>query len=216
MTQPTRPVSYQAHQCSDPACRFRFPALPHELTDGRCPLCSQPTRAVAVYSAYGAAEKSPPPPVRLCALLDNLRSAWNVGSILRTADGAGVRHLHLCGTTPTPDHPKVAKTSLGAERHVAWMYHRNALDAASALQGEGVQLWALESTPDSQGLYEAVAALLEGNDSPNIGLVVGNERAGVDPALLARCDRVVALPMRGSKASLNVSVAFGAAVYILG
>ncbi len=216
MTQPTRPVFYQAHQCTDPACRFRFPALPHELPDGRCPLCGQPTRAVAAYPAYGAAAHSPPPRVRLCALLDNLRSAWNVGSILRTADGAGVRHLHLCGTTPTPDHPKVAKTSLGAEQQVAWTYHRNVLDAAEALRAEGVALWALETTSESWGLYEAVAALLDGNHPPNVALVVGNERAGVDPALLARCDRVVALPMRGGKASLNVAVAFGAAVYAFG
>ncbi len=216
MTRPVPSLPYQARQCSDAACRFRFPALPRELPDQRCPLCGQPTQVVADYPMIGSDAKLPPPRVRLGALLDNLRSAWNVGSILRTADGAGVQPLLFCGTTPTPNHPKVAKTSLGAEQQVAWTYHRNALDAALALQADGVQLWALETTPAAQPLHKAVAALRDREPAPSVALVLGNERAGVDPELLARCDRVVALPMRGTKASLNVSVAFGAAVYAFG
>ncbi len=65
---------------------------------------------------------------RVDVLLDNIRSLYNVGSIFRTADGAGIRHLYLCGITPTPDNPKLAKTSLGAEQTVGWSYHANAVD----------------------------------------------------------------------------------------
>lgn len=144
-------------------------------------------------------------------LLDNIRSTYNVGSILRTADGAGVRYLHLCGITPTPDNPKVAKTALGAEQSVRWTHHRNGVTAARMLRAQGSQLWALEIAPCAVSLFDAVA------DLPPVPLVlvVGNERIGVDPGILALCEQVVALPMAGVKHSLNVATAFGIAVYTL-
>ena len=77
-------------------------------------------------------------------LLDNVRSAWNVGAIFRTADGLGVEKLHLCGITPTPGNPSVAKTALGADKTIPWTASRNALTTALALQSAGARLWALE------------------------------------------------------------------------
>jgi len=146
----------------------------------------------------------------LQALLDNVRSTFNVGSIFRSADGAGLQHLYLCGITPTPDHPKLAKTALGAESNVPWSQHRNALDLAAMLQAQGYQLWALETTATALPLQAAPPLPAKG-----VVLVVGNEVTGVDPALLARCTQVVALPMDGQKRSLNVAVAFGIASYTL-
>ncbi len=89
---------------------------------------------------------------RLEVLLDNVRSAWNVGAMFRTADGLGVAKLHLCGITPTPENASVQKTALGAEQSVEWAYSRNGLDAALALKAEGYSLWALEQDERAEPL----------------------------------------------------------------
>jgi tRNA G18 (ribose-2'-O)-methylase SpoU len=143
-------------------------------------------------------------------LLDNLRSAYNVGSLFRTAEGAGLGQLHLAGITATPSNLRVAKTALGAEKRVPWRYYRNALEAAEAVRARGVELWALEGGPRAEWLFGTAPP----SDAP-VCLVAGNELAGVDPALLERCQRVLSLPMAGDKQSLNVAVAFGIAVYWL-
>jgi tRNA G18 (ribose-2'-O)-methylase SpoU len=143
------------------------------------------------------------------ALLDNIRSVYNVGSIFRTADGAGLRHIHLCGITPPPNHPKTAKTALGAELTVAWTPYRNGLDTAVTLQERGCHLWAIEDSPQAESLFAPPVL----PDGPPVVLVVGNEIAGIDPEILARCDRVLRIPMLGQKKSLNVASAFGIAAY---
>jgi tRNA G18 (ribose-2'-O)-methylase SpoU len=148
---------------------------------------------------------------RIETLLDNIRSSYNVGSIFRTADGAGITHLYLGGITPTPEHPKVAKTALGADSTVPWSYHMNGLEMILDLKGRGWKLWALESGQKAVPLFEAVLTL----PIQPILLIVGNERAGVDPEILDSCDSILSLPMSGHKQSLNVSVAFGVAVYWL-
>jgi 23S rRNA (guanosine2251-2'-O)-methyltransferase len=145
------------------------------------------------------------------ALLDNIRSTYNVGSMIRTADGAGVRRLHLCGITPTPDHPKVSKTALGAEYAVPWVQHWDAVEAAAGCKQQGMHLWALEGGPGTDSLFEMLPNL----PGTPILLLVGNEISGVDPGLLELCERRVAIPMQGVKESLNVAIAFGIAVYFL-
>lgn len=148
---------------------------------------------------------------QLVAVLDNMRSIYNVGSMFRTADGAGIAHLYLCGTTPTPEHPRLAKTALGAENTVSWSYHRNALDLVKLLKAEGHTLVALEGGDTAQGLFSG------GGDTPRspLAFVVGNEVTGVDPGVLSECDTVFSIPMLGQKESLNVTVAFGVAAYCL-
>ena len=151
----------------------------------------------------------PPDPCHLEVLLDNIRSVYNVGAMFRTADGAGVAHLHLCGITAPPTHPKLAKTALGAESNLPWTQWRNGVETAVSLQQQQYQLWALESMPDAEPLF---TARLTDPQRP-ILFIVGNEKVGVDPDILARCDRVFSLPMQGVKESLNVAVAFGIALY---
>jgi 23S rRNA (guanosine2251-2'-O)-methyltransferase len=154
---------------------------------------------------------SAPPGPALEVLLDNIRSTFNVGAMFRTADGAGVNCLHLSGMTPTPANPRTAKTALGAEFKVPWDYSPNGLAAACSLKERGLSLWALEGGEDTLSIFDAVQSL----DPAPIGLVVGNEISGVDPAILAMCERVVHIPMQGYKRSLNVSIAFGIAVYLI-
>lgn len=142
-------------------------------------------------------------------LLDNIRSAWNVGSIFRSADGFGFAHAYLCGITPTPDHESVYKTSLGAEDSVPWSYHKDAVKLARALKKEGWRIFALE---EDEGAVEVGRI---DDPTPPTALIVGNEVTGVDPELLDLCDRIYWIPMQGQKRSFNVAIAFGIAAYAL-
>lgn len=167
----------------------------------------------------------------LYAILHNIRSLHNVGSMFRTADAAGVEKLYLCGITGTPPRSEIAKVALGAEQTVAWEHVQRTGDVIKRLRRHGVRIVALERTKESVD-YRLVAPLLfkEGrgvvmsrkrtpSNSPlkrgskNVALLVGNEVEGLPLALLKQADAVIHIPMRGKKESLNVSVAFGIAVY---
>jgi len=145
------------------------------------------------------------------ALLDNIRSMHNVGSMFRTADGAGVAHLHLCGMTTTPANAKLSKAALGAQEKVPWSYSLNGLDTAVTLKEQGHQLWAIEATEKAKPFFIANPRL----SASSVVVVVGNENAGIDPGILEICDQAFSLPMYGIKRSLNVAVAFGIVAYHL-
>lgn len=144
-------------------------------------------------------------------LLDNLRSTLNVGSIFRTADGAGVSKIYCCGTTPTPEHPKIAKTSLGAEDFIPWEYCSNALDVVAMKKQKGFQIFSLEATENADPIL--TRPIMDEN-LPTL-LVVGNEVSGIDPEIMEISTKRLYIPMRGTKTSLNVAVAFGIAIYSL-
>ena len=207
-------AAYGFYECSSPSCRLRFPLDKGQYKGTFCLRCGGLLREIPSEVERKKVESCPVVAVRqILGILDNIRSAHNVGGIFRTADGVGVTHLYLCGITPTPeDHPEIAKTGLGAEQAVPWSAHPNALAEAERLKEEGVFLIGLERHPDATSIQTISMANLKGRP---VGLIVGHERAGVDPGLLAMCDEVISLPMVGRKASLNVSVAFGVAAYWL-
>jgi 23S rRNA (guanosine2251-2'-O)-methyltransferase len=208
-----QPTHFVIRQCSRSCCEFRFPSESDNRRARFCPKCGAET-IVAVeippQPDFPSVQPAQQVPI-LEALLDNVRSTFNVGAIFRTADGAGFRHLYLCGITPTPENPKVKKTALGAEGTLAWTYSGNSLAAARKLIAEGKQLWALEVTSGSESLFAALQIRL----TTPVVLVAGNERAGVDPDLLALCSRTLWIPMHGQKESLNVAVAFSIAAYTM-
>jgi tRNA G18 (ribose-2'-O)-methylase SpoU len=140
----------------------------------------------------------------LTALVDNVRSLWNVGSIFRSADACGVRQLVLTGISGCPPRPEISKTALGAEEAVAWSYHADPLQALERLSEEGYAAVALETSPQAVPLSEM-------RWPARACLVVGNEVAGVSGSLLEACEFHVRIPMYGVKNSLNVAVAFGIA-----
>jgi 23S rRNA (guanosine2251-2'-O)-methyltransferase len=201
------------YECTNPSCRLRFPVYAGQLKTKRCPLCR--SGLVLVTSVTSSNDINPTNPTlggwQVEGLLDNIRSAWNVGSIFRTADGTGISKLYLCGVTPTPDNDKVRKTALGAEKTVVWEKANNSLDLAEKLRSSGHLLWALEDTPNAKPLFE----INYGNVAAPVVLIVGNEICGVDPGLLALCDQVLSIPMLGMKQSYNVAVAFGMAASFL-
>ncbi len=199
------------YQCESPACAFRFPVTEARFVGVDCPLCGGATVEKRPFLPSHHPQSNEGMALNLSILLDNIRSVLNVGTIVRAADGVGVRHIYFGGITATPDHPKLKKTALGAEKSVAWSYHRNGLETAVSLHAQGIQLWALESTPTSIPISSAPKPAA---DTP-ILLIVGNEVAGIDPAILDICDQIIHLPMNGRKSSLNVATAFTAAAYLL-
>jgi len=204
---------YQICQCANKECQFRFPTVAESSWEHKCPKCGGKARLINVPYAANEVEigKFAPERAVVEALLDNIRSVFNVGNMLRTADGAGIRHMHLCGITPTPNNPKLAKTALGAERSIPWSQHRDGLAAAVSLREKGLRLWALEGGSRAESLFDAGVH----QKGQPIVLVVGSEISGVDPGILEHCERVLCLPMQGVKNTLNVAVAFGIAAYFL-
>jgi tRNA G18 (ribose-2'-O)-methylase SpoU len=146
------------------------------------------------------------PRIPVVALLDDIRSLHNVGSIFRTADGAFLEKLYLCGITGCPPRSEIRKTSLGAEESVPWEYEEEPLRVIRRLREKGYQIVALEHTNASVDYRQAYYNF-------PLCLLVGHEFHGVREELVAEADLAVEIPMLGLKQSLNVSVAFGIAVY---
>lgn len=150
------------------------------------------------------ARRTPLPAV--VGVLENVRSLWNVGSIFRSADGAGVERLVLCGFTAHPPRDEIHKTALGAEAVVPWEFWSRGAEACESLREEGYQVVALETGPASVPL-DALALRAP------VAFVVGHEVEGVSEATRMACDATVHIPMFGTKQSLNVAVAFAVAAY---
>lgn len=203
---------YEIRQCQAANCQFRFPAAVNDSAGENCPHCGKTTVLAAKTGIYekGLLPQSVPRFPNIDLLLDNIRSLYNVGAIMRTADGAGINHLHLGGITAPPTHPKLAKTALGAEKALPWTQHLNGVDAVTQLKTAGYEIWALEETAGAKNLFTADFGAAKNR---KILLVIGNEKVGIDPDLLKLADRIFALPMAGIKESLNVAVAFGIAIY---
>ncbi|MCS7240153.1 MAG: RNA methyltransferase [Candidatus Bipolaricaulota bacterium] len=151
----------------------------------------------------------PPKRFPILAVLDNIRSAYNVGSMFRTAECAYISGLILCGITARPPHKEVEKTALGTTQLLPWRYFADTLEAVRALRSEGWTIAALEITTDS-----APIQTVKPEHFP-LALVVGNEVTGVDDRALSEANLVVEIPQYGKKESLNVAVAFGVAIFLL-
>lgn len=145
---------------------------------------------------------------KVIVICHNIRSAFNVGSIFRTADGAGVSKIILGGYSAHPPHPKLEKTALGAEKNVPFERVWQTWRALEDLKEQGYKIVALEKCRGAGNIFEFKPRF-------PIALVLGNEVKGLSKNILSRCDDIVSIPMAGQKESLNVSVAFGVAVYQL-
>ncbi len=213
-------------RCPNPLCKHTF-EVPDDRAgrNGPCPQCGQVItfRSLDILKRVERererqaeaghqfnAEWSPGTQTGCMALLEDIRSLWNVGSIFRSADGAGLQGLVLCGITGCPPRKQIAKTSLGAEDSVPWTYSPSALDVLPQLKEKNIRIVAIEKTDNSKPLS---AVLDQGQIKRPLCLVFGNEVSGISIETLALADHICHLPMRGLKTSLNVSVAFGVAAY---
>lgn len=152
-------------------------------------------------------QELPKHPIRV--VVHNVRSIHNVGAIFRTSDAARIEHLHLTGFTGTPEHKDLHKTALGAQDAVSWSKHDDAKPILEELRVDGYTVAVLEQTTSS---------LPPSDVSPEaypVCLVVGNEVRGIDQEVIDASDLALELPQYGAKISLNVSVAYGIAIYDL-
>lgn len=195
------------YECTNQDCRFRFPEMGNERSYNFCPKCGE----VCIRTSFVLFNSSHPiknaSQGLFVALLDNVRSIYNVGSILRTCEGLGITQVYLCGITPIPDNPQMKKTSLGAEHNILWEYSNNSLVMLELLRNRGFYIVGLENEKGAIPIHEFLIA-----QKPTC-LVIGNEQLGIDPYVLKNCDSVISIPMCGEKESFNVSVAFGIAAY---
>ncbi|MEN9582972.1 MAG: hypothetical protein RL641_926 [Candidatus Parcubacteria bacterium] len=149
---------------------------------------------------------------QVALLLENIRSAENVGSIFRTADAAGVLHVYLAGYTPAPTdrfnrpNAKIATRALGAEKNIPWTSVARAGSLVTKLKKSRWQIVAIEQSPKAVD-YKKVKI------GENVLFVLGNEVDGISKSLLEKADIVAEIPMHGKKESLNVSVATGVALF---
>lgn len=147
----------------------------------------------------------------IIVVLDNIRSTYNVGAIFRTADAAGVKKIYLGGITPTPErNEKIKKVALGAENFVLWEKVTQTFRVLEKLKKEGYFLIALEQDKKAKNIFN-----FKNLSKEKIALVLGQEVKGISENIKKRTDLILEIPMYGKKESLNVSVAFGIAVYYL-
>lgn len=162
----------------------------------------------------------------MVVILHNIRSLYNVGSIFRTADAAGVEKIYLCGITPAPvdafsrPRPQLTKVSLGAEKYVEW----EKIGSASLPQSttrlidkfkkQNYKIFAIEQSKKSIPYYK-VKCQMSDIRCQKVALVLGSEVNGLPPSILKRADKILEIPMKGKKESLNVSVAFGIVAFNL-
>lgn len=140
---------------------------------------------------------------KLIVVLDNVRSSFNVGSIFRSADATNCTEIYLCGITPTPENPKMFKTSLGSEKTVKWKYFSNTLDAIEALTKEQIPIYAVELVDNSEHFQQVKYF---NTDTNTIAMVFGHEKNGISEPVLDNCDKFIHIPMQGNKESLNVAI----------
>jgi 23S rRNA (guanosine2251-2'-O)-methyltransferase len=152
---------------------------------------------------FREAEKIP-----VAIILDNIRSAHNVGSFFRTSDAFRIAHIYLCGITAQPPSNEIRKTALGATESVEWSYHENTEEVVKTLQHKGFTVAGIEQVDNPVMLED----YKNENDKP-IALVFGNEVKGVQQSVLDICDIAIEIPQYGTKHSLNVSVSGGIVIW---
>ncbi|MDD9951320.1 MAG: hypothetical protein OXT67_07110 [Zetaproteobacteria bacterium] len=152
-------------------------------------------------SSIHMAESAP-----LFVVAENIRSAFNVGSILRTSDCVGARHVYLCGYSAGPDNLRTQKAAMGADKYVSWSWHASVGDVLTRLEQMNIPILALETVEGAPPVYEF-------RFPRPCAILLGNERHGLGAMALQRCNQVLRIPMYGCKNSLNVATAYAVVAY---
>lgn len=146
--------------------------------------------------------------IPVVVVLDNVRSAQNVGAFFRTADAFAIERVALCGITPAPPSRDIHKTALGAELTVKWEHYAETVECVDKLKSEGYTILAIEQVEGAVMLDE-----LQVDAQGRYALVFGNEVMGVDQQVVDMCDGAIEIPQAGTKHSINVSVAGGVVLW---
>lgn len=152
---------------------------------------------------FKAADKIP-----VIAVLENIRSAYNVGSVFRTADAFLLEAVYITGYTCTPPHKEIKKTALGAEDTVAWKHFPNAASAIDSLKKDGYKVFAVEQAVNSLKLQE-----IKFEATGKVAVIFGNEVTGVEQSTINLCEGCIEIPQLGMKHSLNIATAAGVVLW---
>lgn len=144
----------------------------------------------------------------LVIVLDNVRSAHNVGSVFRTSDAFLVEKICLCGITPNPPHKEIRKTALGASESVNWQHYANSMDCIQELKAGGYHIISIEQVDKAVMLHDFTP-----QKDNKYALVFGNEVKGVEQEVVTASDTVIEIPQYGTKHSLNISVSSGVVIW---
>ena len=147
--------------------------------------------------------------IPVIVILENIRSAYNVGSIFRTADAFLLQSIYICGYTAHPPHKEIKKTALGADDTVTWKHFKNITEAIEEIKAEGYKVYAVEQAENSWKLGSFTT------DDEKIAVIFGNEVTGVEQSTIAICDGIIEIPQLGMKHSLNVATAAGVVLWEL-
>ena len=154
---------------------------------------------------FRLSEKNP-----IVVVLENVRSAYNVGSAFRTADAFLLHAIHICGYTAYPPHKEIKKTALGAEETVAWKYFKKTAEAIDQLRTEGYQVFAVEQAVNSYPLQQLNIVAQQ-----KVAVIFGNEVTGVEQSTIELTDGCIEIPQLGMKHSLNIATAVGVVLWEL-
>jgi 23S rRNA (guanosine2251-2'-O)-methyltransferase len=146
--------------------------------------------------------------IPVIAVLENIRSAYNVGSVFRTADAFLLQEIYICGYTCIPPHKEIKKTALGAEDTVEWKHFATTSLAIETLHEQGYKVFAVEQAEGSTMLNE-----IEYSGSEKIAVIFGNEVTGVEQDTIRQCEGCIEIPQLGMKHSLNIATAAGVVLW---
>jgi 23S rRNA (guanosine2251-2'-O)-methyltransferase len=147
--------------------------------------------------------------IPVVAVLENIRSAYNVGSVFRTADAFLIEAIYICGYSAKPPHKEIKKTALGAEETVQWKHFKNAGEAIAELRNEQYKIFAVEQVENSVSLEKFIAG------PGKVAVIFGNEVTGVEQSTIQLCDGCIEIPQLGMKHSLNIATAAGVVLWEL-
>lgn len=144
----------------------------------------------------------------IIVVLENIRSAYNVGSVFRTGDAFLIEAVYIIGYSAVPPHKEIKKTALGAEESVNWKHFPNATEAIADLRERGYKVFSVEQAEGSTSLEK-----LEQQDGEKIAVIFGNEVTGVEQSTIAASDGCIEIPQLGMKHSLNIATAAGVVLW---
>lgn len=150
------------------------------------------------------------PKLPIVVVLENIRSAYNVGSVFRTADAFLIEAIYIIGYSAKPPHKEIRKTALGAEETVTWQHFHNSAEAIARLEADGYAVYAIEQAQNSVPLQE-----ISFSSDQKIAVVLGNEVTGVEQSTINQCRGCIEIPQLGMKHSLNIATAAGVVLWEL-
>jgi tRNA G18 (ribose-2'-O)-methylase SpoU len=146
----------------------------------------------------------------IIVVLENIRSAYNVGSVFRTADAFLIEGIYIIGYSAKPPHKEIKKTALGAEETVEWKYFKTTKEAIDDLKMKDFNVFAAEQAEGSLQLQN-----IQVKNGERIAVVFGNEVTGVEQSTIHLCDGCIEIPQLGMKHSLNIATAAGVVLWEL-